>query len=125
MKTFAIYDKTVEAITPLGYLIYSEENNEYMIELNHNLDEWDAPLLFQKEVHEGNYSISNDLAYRWVTERVIPSGRQNIMDILTNTGMNEYNEIQLLSCTKGICSQDECYLEEINEPRSLKEILGG
>lgn len=114
MRVFAIHDESIDSIEPIGYLQYFERNKEYVIELRENLDEWDAPLLFQKKVHEGEYTILNELAYLWVKERVIPSGRQNIREILANSKISEYDEIALLSITKGICSQDECYLKEIS-----------
>lgn len=47
MKVFAIWDDDWENKTPIGYLFCYEKENAFMIELNSELDEWNAPLLFQ------------------------------------------------------------------------------
>ncbi len=124
MKTFSIHDKSMESYKAIGYLFYFERNKEFVIELNNNLNEWDAPLLFQKKVHDGEYTILNELASLWVRERIIPSGRQNISEILANSKLSEYSEYALLNITKGVCSMDECYLEDISYddiPDSIKK----
>lgn len=71
-------------------------------------------MLFQKFVRENIYTIPRDVSAMWVKERIIPSGRQNIGAILKSAKMNEYNELILLGLSKGRCSQDGCYLEEID-----------
>ncbi len=113
MKVYAIRDKTVNKQVPIGYLICYEKANEYIIELQEFLDEWNAPLLFQKYVRENRYTIPKEAAKLWVRERVIPSGRQNIGSILKNAKLKEYNELVLLDLSAGKCSQDACFLEEI------------
>ncbi len=113
MKIYAIRDKDIENEPVIGYLFYYEKANQYIIELQDDLGEWDAPLLFQKSVREKNYTIQKDIAQMWVKERVIPSGRQNIGAILKNAKLKEYNEMALLALSKGKCAQDNCYIEEI------------
>ncbi|MGN0406947.1 MAG: hypothetical protein ACI4EJ_01690 [Bacteroides sp.] len=114
MKIYAIYDKEVLGKQALGYLFYYEKSNEYIIELIEGLDEWDAPILFQGLVRKNIYTVPKDISALWVKERVIPSGRQNIGNILKNAKMKEYNEMALLALSKGKCSQDSCYIEEIS-----------
>lgn len=128
MRTYAIYDAAIESTEPIGYLCYYERQKEYVIELRDDLSEWDAPLLFQKSVHDGELTILHEYAYRWVCERVIPSGRQNIMEILSNSKMREYDEFSLLIANKGVCSQDDCYLREVDEeeiPESIRNRKNG
>ena len=115
MKIYAIYDKETWGDSALGYLFYYEKANEYIIELNEALDEWRAPLLFQGLVGKGIYTMPKNVSLLWVRERVIPSGRQNIGLILKNAKLKEYNEMALLALSKGRCSQDECYIEEISD----------
>ena len=50
MKVFAIWDDDWENKTPIGYLFCYEKENAFMIELNSELDEWNAPLLFSSFV---------------------------------------------------------------------------
>lgn len=101
MKSYAIYDEDLDRKTPIGYLFYYEKAKEFIIELCRDLDEWSAPLLFQGLVHRGIYTIPHEAARMWVEERVIPSGRQNIGSILKNHKMQSYNEMALLSLSKG------------------------
>lgn len=124
MKSFAIYDEELQRKTPIGYLFYYEKAKSFIIELCDDLDEWDAPLLFQGMVRKGIYTILQEASLMWVRERVIPSGRQNIGVILKNHRLMEYDEMELLRISKGRCSQDSCYLVELrNEefPDSLKK----
>lgn len=114
MKIYAIYDEEMNSRQALGYLFYYEKAKEYIIELMEGIDEWDAPILFQGLVRRDIYTVPKDIASLWVKERVIPSGRQNMGEILKNARMNEYNEMMLLALAKGRCSQDSCYIEEIS-----------
>lgn len=60
----------------------------------------------------------------WVSERIIPSGRQNIGTILKNHRLSEYSEISLLRLSRGKCAQDDCYISEIaytDIPRSITD----
>ena len=48
----------------------------------------------------------------WVKERIIPSGRQNIGDILNNHKLKEYDEMKFLELSNGRCSQDSLYIKK-------------
>lgn len=122
MKSYAIYDEELNRASAIGYLFYYEKAKSFIIELCKDLDEWEAPLLFQGLIRKGIYTISRDISLLWVQERVIPSGRQNIGRILMNHKLNEYSEMALLYLSKGRCSQDSCYIEEISEEEIPKNI---
>lgn len=124
MKSYVIFDDGLDRMSAIGYLFYYEKSESFIIELCEDLEEWDAPLLFQKLVRENIYTVSRDISSMWVKERVIPSGRQNIGSILKNHRMKEYNEMILLGLSKGRCSQDECYIREIETadiPENIKD----
>lgn len=124
MKSYAIYDEGLDRMQPIGYLFYYEKLESFIIELSADLDEWDAPLLFQGLVREKIYTVPRDISFMWVKERVIPSGRQNIGSILKNHKLKEYSEMAMLSLSKGRCSQDNCYITEIegeNIPENIKD----
>ena len=123
MKSYAIYDADLSRTTAIGYLFYYEKAEEFVIELCEDLDEWDAPLLFQGLVRQGIYTVSKEDSLLWVKERVIPSGRQNIGMILKSHRLKEYSEMALLALSKGRCSQDACYLDEIREENIPENIL--
>lgn len=123
MKNYAIYDDQLERTDPIGYLFYYEKAQSFIIELSSDLDEWQAPLLFQGLVKKGIYTIPKDIALMWVRERIIPSGRQNIGEILKNHKLKEYSEIAMLSLSRGRSSQDSCFVKEVYEeevPESIK-----
>ena len=122
MKIYAIYDKEKDWDMAIGYLFYYEKANEYIIELNDCLNEWEAPILFQGLVNKGIYTVPKDIALLWIRERVIPSGRQNIGSILKNAKLKEYNEMALLELSKGKCSQDSCYIEKISSEELPEDI---
>ncbi len=114
MKNYAIYDKSLDRKTPIGYLFYFEDSRSYVVELCEDLDQWEAPLLFQRSVCEREYTIEEDVVSMWIRERVIPPSRQNIGAILRNHKMKEYNEMALLALSGGRCSQDDCYIREVS-----------
>ena len=122
MKSYAIFDEALNRQTAIGYLFYFEKSRSFVIELCRNLDEWEAPLLFQKLVREGQYTVPRDIAFMWVKERIIPSGRQNIGSILKNHKLKEYSEIAMLNLSKGRSSQDACYIKEISSEEIPKHI---
>lgn len=124
MKSYAIFDQGLERDTAIGYLFYYEKSMSFIIELCRDLDEWDAPLLFQKLVREGQFTVPRAISLMWVKERIIPSGRQNIGSILRHYKLKEYSEIAMLELSKGRSSQDECYIKEIKEediPKQIKD----
>ena len=122
MKYYAIMDPELDRKSAVGYLYYYKKANAYIIELCEDIGEWEAPLLFQGLVKKGIYTVSKEIALLWVRERVIPSGRQNIGSILKNAKLKEYNEMALLSLSKGKCSQDSCYIKEVSEPEIPENI---
>ena len=115
MRVFAIYDKDLERKEAIGYLYCYERSGSYVIELCEDINEWEAPILFQGLVKKGIYTVPKDISLLWVRERVIPSGRQNIGMILKNAKLKEYNERALLALADGKCSQDQCMVTEISE----------
>ena len=104
MRIYEIYDE--ENSLDIGVLLYYEKNKSCIIELRDELDEWTAPLLFTGLVKRDIYTIPRDAAMMWVRERVIPSGRQNIGDILSAHRLKEYDEMKLLELAEGRCSHD-------------------
>ncbi|MBR0149031.1 MAG: hypothetical protein IJM23_07505 [Lachnospiraceae bacterium] len=113
MKIYEIKD--YEDGTGKGILLYFEKAKEFLIELVEDMDEWTAPLLFSGLVKKGIFTVPRDLSRAWIEERVIPSGRQNINDILTHHHLKEYDEMKLLELSEGRCSQDTLYIRKIEE----------
>lgn len=111
MKIYEIYDAENEI--EIGTLLYYEKEKAYVIELLDKLDEWTAPLLLTSFVKRKTYTIPKDISFDWIKERVIPSGRQNIGDILKNSRLKEYDEMRLLELSDGKCSQDSMFIRRL------------
>lgn len=122
MRIFAIKDETLSKDTILGYLIYHEATRTFFIELPDGADSWEVPLLLSSFADRGEYSIGSSWSRRFVQQRIVPQDRQNIVQILRDNGLKEYDEFSLLMLTMGRCEQDDCYLEEI-PPAPLPELL--
>lgn len=112
MKIYEILD--YEEAQSIGVLLYYEQKKECIIELQENLDEWTAPLLFSNLVKKNRYTVPRDLSFLWVKERVIPSDRQNISAILKNHKLEAYDEMKFLELSKGKCAQDSLYIKKID-----------
>lgn len=112
MKIFELIDG--EEHISIGCLIYYEKEKSFVIELQDNLTEWTAPLLFAQAVKHKRFTVSRELSLLWVKERIIPSGRQNISSILANARISNYNEIDFLERSKGRCSQDDIFLSKLD-----------
>lgn len=113
MKIFEILD--YENNRSVGVLLYYEKKKDFIVELQEDLDEWTAPLLFAELVKRHIYTAPRDMSYLWVKERVIPSGRQNISQILKNQKMEAYDEMKFLELANGKCAQDSLYIRKIDE----------
>ena len=110
MRIYEIIDGENEL--SIGILLYYEKKKAFIIELQENLDEWTAPLLFTALVKKNQYTVPRDVSFLWVQERVIPIGRQNISDILKNHKLASYDEMKLLEISEGRCSQDSLYIKK-------------
>lgn len=104
MKYFDIFDS--ENGYSVGTLLYFEREKVFVVELDSDLDEWTAPLLFTAYVKRGIFTIPRAVSLAWIRERIIPSNRQNINQILKNHKIKEYDEIKFLEISEGKCSQD-------------------
>jgi len=94
----------------IGQFIYSDKLE---ISLVDNLRMIDIPMFFYKKYTEGQRAFKDDIVREWVCSRVIPSGRQNISEILREIGLEEYDELGIFMHFKGRFSQDEFRIEEI------------
>lgn len=120
MRVFAIKDEEQTATNVLGYLLYYENAKAFYIELPEDIDTWDAPLLLSSFVKRGEYSVNAYWSRMWVQQRIVPSDRQNLGQILKANGLAEYDEFSLLTLGMGRCAQDSYYLEE---EKSIPDML--
>ncbi len=112
MRKFAVRNKVYENKI-VAYLLYDEKNRIYSIEIPENVRSIEAPLIIADFIERNQKSIGKEWSLKWVKQRVIPPERQNIGQILRESGMEYYDEFPLLLKNQGRSCQDECYLEEV------------
>lgn len=115
MKIFAIRDAADAAKKDLAYLLYYETDKRFYIELPENADPWETPLLLSSFVQKGKSTVNSYWSRLWVQQRIVPSDRQNIAQILRDNGLKAYDEYALLMLSSGRCEQDDYYLVPIEE----------
>lgn len=59
----------------------------------------------------------------WVDQRIVPTNRQNLGQVLKDNGLKEYDPYELLMLANGRCAQDDYYLEQISDDKLPKELV--
>ena len=111
MKKYAIKRNNREKIVSI--LNYDENNKSYTIEIPEGVTEKEAPFMMSLFIKKGVRYMDSDWSLKWVQSRIVPSGRQNIGEILRVNGMTSYDEHALLLKNDGRCCQDEFYIENM------------
>lgn len=122
MKIFAIRDESAEIQKNLAYLLYYEMEKRFYIELSEGSDPWELPLLLDSFVKKKETTVNSYWSKIWVQQRIIPTDRQNITEILRDNQLDEYDEFALLMLAMGRCAQDDYYLVPIDEKDLPDEI---
>ena len=89
MKTFAIRDEESKKKKDLAHLIYFEKDKKFYIELPDNADFWETPLILSSFLKRGQRSIDSHWSKIWVQQRIVPTDRQNLGQILKANGLDE------------------------------------
>ena len=121
MKTFAIRDANDELEKDLAYLLYYEKEKVFYIELPDNADPWETPLILSTFAKRNETTINAYWSKLWVQQRIVPSDRQNLGQILKENGLEEYDEFKLLMLANGRCEQDDYYLVPLTEESIEKQ----
>ena len=122
MKIFAIRDESAADQIDLAYLLYYEMEKRFYIELPENADPWETPLLLSSFVKNGETSINSYWSKMWVQQRIVPTDRQNLGQVLKDNNLKEYDEFGLLMLSMGRCAQDDYYLVPIEESQLPEKI---
>lgn len=115
MKVFAVRDEEEEVQKDLAYLIYFENGKQFFIELPDDADPWETPLILSSFAKRREQTLNAYWSKLWVRQRIVPTDRQNIGQILKANGLEEYDEFQLLQLAQGRCAQDHYYLAPVEE----------
>jgi hypothetical protein len=122
MKIFAIRDETYEIQKDLAYLLYYEQDKKFYIELPDNADPWETPLLLSSFVKRNEKTVNSYWSKLWVQQRIVPTDRQNLGQVLKDNNLTEYDEYRLLMLSMGRCAQDNYYLVPMKEDALPQEI---
>lgn len=120
MRIFAIKSESDKDEKDLAYLLYYEKEKRFYIELPEDADLWETPLLLSSFLKRGEKTVNSYWSLMWVRQRIVPSDRQNLGQVLKENGLGEYDEFQLLVAGKGRCAQDDYFLDEISEEQLLQ-----
>lgn len=112
MKRFEIVDGSHRRAEPCATLIWDDDVDALSIEIAENAGENDVPMLLAAFIRKGQRVIDDEWARRWVEERVTPTSRQNLGQVLKANGLQHYDAMQLLINAEGRCSQDDFYIRE-------------
>lgn len=115
MKIFAVRDEFDDSHKDLAYLLYYEAAKQFYIELPENADAWETPLLLSSFLKKGEKTINSYWSKLWVQQRITPTDRQNIGQVLKDNQLRDYDEFELLMLSMGRCAQDDYYLEPLDE----------
>jgi excisionase family DNA binding protein len=115
MKIFVIRDETDPTSKDIAFLIYYERDKRFYIELPENADPWETPLLLSSFLKRGEQTVNAYWSRTWVQQRIIPSDRQNLGQILKDNRLESYDEFDLLMLADGRCAQDDYYLVSVSE----------
>ena len=121
MRIFAI--KNDEDKKTLAYLLYYEKEKSFYIELPDGADPWETPLILSSFAKKNITTVNSYWSRMWVEQRIIPSDRQNLGQVLKENNLSEYDEFELLMLSNGRCAQDDLFLEELTESDMPEEIL--
>ena len=110
---FQIVDSSKRRAVPCAILV-CDSKDDVRIEIDESATVDDVPAFFIPFLEKGERLIGGDLALRWLRERIVPSGRQNLGEVLKAAGLNEYDEIELLRVGKGKSSHDSFLVREID-----------
>lgn len=120
MRVFAIRSESDKSNKDLAYLLYYEKEKRFYIELPEDADSWETPLLLSSFLKRGEKTVNSYWSLVWVRQRIVPSDRQNLGQVLKENGLEEYDEFELLIAGRGCCAQDDYFLDEISEGQLLK-----
>ena len=111
MKIYAIRNDNYSEVA--SYLIYSRAEKQFVIEITKDADEWKTPLLISSFLKRNITTVDPFHSKEWVKQRIVPTDRQNLGQILRDNGLKEYDEYELLLLGNGRCAQDDHYIDEI------------
>ncbi len=123
MRIFAVKDETDASDRTLAWLLYYEKAGKFYIELPDDADPWTTPLLLSSFLKKGQKSVNAYWSEMWVNQRIVPTDRQNLGQVLKDNGLKEYDAYRLLMLGNGRCAQDSYYLVRLQDEELPEELM--
>lgn len=114
MKIFAIKDK-YKKNKSLAFLFCYPTTGECYIEIPKDTNYLDLPIILSHFAEKQQFTVDCYWTQKFIEERIIPSDRQNLGQILRDNQLDYYDPLKLLEISDGKCSQDDCYIKRISE----------
>lgn len=113
MKVCKIIDESMGQ-REVGYLFYYENEDAFVIELSNDLSCDEASVFFEPFIEKGELTLDSKWSKYWVNQRIVPTDRQNLGQILRDNKLKEYNRQKLLMLGHGRCAQDDYALVKVD-----------
>jgi len=110
-KQFAICDPLLKNKS-VAVLYYDTDNRKFTIKIDNEADVKKLPLSLKMHAELGRYELNEDFSMDWVRARICPPSRHNILSILQEIGLPEYDEFGILMHTNGESLMDDLFLTE-------------
>lgn len=115
MRRFEIVDGARRKAKACALLTYNPATREFAIEIYESALPDDLPMTLAAHAERGVRRLDPTWSRRWVQERIVPTGRQNLGEVLRAHSLMEYDELTLLVSCEGRCCQDDFYIRELSE----------
>lgn len=104
---FPLYSGTKQ----IGNFYSNRDRTDFSVKLFDGLIPFEVPIDFVGGYTNGQREFGMQPTFDWMKDRVIPSGRQNIDEILKEAGLKEYSVEGLFFYCNGRSSRDNFSLE--------------
>lgn len=115
MRRFEIVDGARRNAQPCAQLIWDDVNDTLAIDINSQASASNVPMLFEPFLRAGKLHIDDKWARRWIEERIVPSSRQNLAEVLLANKLGFYDPMALFIAGEGRCAQDDFFIREVSE----------
>lgn len=119
MRLFAIMDGSRRKAEPCAFLVYTEKTREFEIVIRQDVDPDSLPQSLTSFARQGIYTLDNEQSMAFVTERLVPTDRQSLEEMLVEHGFDEHDPFPMLEEDLGRCAHDDFCLREI--PVTVRE----
>ena len=83
------------------------------VDLIDNLTHYNIPIDFWNHYDQGERHFEGKIVEQFVADRVVPSGRQNIREILGKVGIPDYDPLAIFLYSHGRFASDTFHIEPI------------